>query len=124
MPRLYTAISQGKKYHMAIFKGKHNISEIEGIRCTVVETGATPERADFLKNLLLFNGYEVKMEKEKAKDGSELETIVIGLTDILVNPMILLYERKLLRKDGLTVTPAYWNQLHGQDTIPYWQVQQ
>jgi hypothetical protein len=109
---------------MALTKGKHNIAEIEGMRCTVIETGTTPERAEFLKNLLVFNGYEVMMEKEKAKDGTELETFVIGLTDLLFNPMIVVYEKKLIRKDGLTVTPAYWNQKPDQDSIPYWKVQQ
>ena len=109
---------------MALTKGKHNIAEIEGTRCTVIETGTTPERAEFLKNLLVFNGYEVMMEKEKAKDGAELETFVIGLTDLLFNPMIVVYEKKLIRKDGLTVTPAYWNQKPDQDSIPYWKVQQ
>jgi hypothetical protein len=108
---------------MALSKGKHNIAEIEGTRCSVVETGVTSERAEFLKNLLVFNGYEVKLEKEKAKDGTELESFVIGLTDILFNPMIVVYEKKLIRKDGLTVTPGYWNQQADQDTIPYWQVQ-
>jgi hypothetical protein len=108
---------------MALTKGKHNIAEIEGIRCTAVETGATQERGEFLKNLLVFNGYDVKMEKEKAKDGTELETYVIGISDILFNPMIVVYERKLFRKDGLTVTPAHWNQWPEQDTLPYWKVQ-
>ena len=108
---------------MALTKGKHNVAEIEGIRCTIVETGVTLERAEFLKNLLVFNGYEVKIEKEKAKDGTELETFVIGLTDIFFNPVIIVYERKLFRKDCLTVTPAYWNQWPEHDTIPYWKVQ-
>ena len=108
---------------MAILKGKHIIAEIEGIRCTVIETGTTLERAEFLKQLLVFNGYEVKLEKEKAKDGTELDTFIVGLTDILFNPMIVLYEKKLIRKDGFTVTPAYWNQIPEQDTLPYWQVQ-
>jgi hypothetical protein len=108
---------------MSLQKGKHNIAEIEGIRCTVVEPGVTVERAEFLKNLLAYNGYEVKMEKEKAKDGTELDTFVIGLTDLLFNPMIALYEKKLIRKDGFTVTPNYWNQTAGQETLPYWQVQ-
>jgi hypothetical protein len=109
---------------MALTKGKHNIAEIEGIRCTVIETGTTPARAEFLKNLLTFNGYDVKMEKEKAKDGTEPGTFVIGLTDILFNPMIAVYAKKLKRQDGLTVSPAYWNQWPGQDTLPYWQVKQ
>ncbi len=108
---------------MALSKGKHNIAEIEGIRCTVVETGVSLERAEFLKNLLVFNRYDVKMEKEKAKDGTELATFVIGLTDTLFNPMIVVYEKKLFRKDGLTVTPAYWNQWPEGETLPYWQLQ-
>ena len=108
---------------MALTKGKHNIAEIEGIRCTVIESGAAQERVEFLKNLLVFNGYEVKIEKEKAKDGTELESFVIGLTDLLFNPIIVVYEKKLFRKDGLTVTPAYWNQWEEQETLPYWQVQ-
>jgi len=107
---------------MALTKGKHNIAEIEGVRCSVIETGATRERAEFLKNLLVFNGYDVRMEKEKAKDGTELESFVIGLTDILFNPMIVVYEKKLIRKDGFTVTPAYWNQQPEETTLPYWQV--
>ena len=112
-----------KNIIMALNKGKHNIAEIEGIRCTVIETGAGKERAEFLTNLLGFNGYDVKVEKEKAKDGTEPGTFVIGITDILFNPMIVVYEKKLIRKDGLTVTPSYWNQFVDQDTLPYWQVQ-
>ena len=108
---------------MSLSKGKHNIAEIEGVRCTVVETGVTEERAEFLKNMLTFNGYEVKLEKEKAKDGSILASFVIGVTDILFNPMIVVYEKKFVRKDGKTVTPAYWNQWPEGDDLPYWQEQ-
>lgn len=107
---------------MPLKNGKHNIAEIEGVRCTVVETGCSAERAEFLLNILASNGFEVKMEKEKAKDGSELDTLVIGVTDILFNPMIAVYEKKLVRKDGITVTPAYWNQWDVVDPISYWQV--
>jgi hypothetical protein len=108
---------------MAILKGKHNIAEIEGIRCTVIEAGIARERAEFLQNLLLFNGYEVKMEKEKAKDGTELESWILGVTDLIFNPMIVVYEKKLKRRDGYTVTPAFWNQSPDQDILPYWKVQ-
>jgi hypothetical protein len=108
---------------MPLTKGKHNIAEIEGIRCSVIEAGASPERAEFLKNLLVFNEFEVKMEKEKAKDGTDLETHIVGITDILFNPMIAVYEKKLFRKDGLTVSPAYWNQWTEGDSLPYWKVQ-
>jgi len=108
---------------MALTKGKHNVAEIEGIRCTVIETGISQERAEFLRNLLVFNGYDVKMEKEKAKEGTEPDTMMIGVTDLVFNPVIAVYEKKLVRKDGLTVSPAYWNQWPDQDTLPYWQVQ-
>ena len=108
---------------MANLKGKHNIAAIDDVRCTVIETGATTARAGFLTELLAFNRYDVKTENEKAKDGSMLETFIIGVTDILFNPIIAVYQKKLFRKDGKTVTPNYWNQKPEQDDIPYWQVQ-
>jgi hypothetical protein len=107
-----------------MLKGKHTVTEIEGVRCTVVETGASDERIRFLKEILEFNGYEVKTEKEKTKDGSVLATSVIGVTDILFSAMISLYERKLLRKDGHVLNPAYWNRWPERDwDIPYYLVQ-
>jgi len=107
---------------MALTKGKHNIAEIGGVRCTVIESGISDERAAFLNDLLSFNKYEVKTEKEKAKDGSLLETNVIGVTDILFNPMMGVYQHKLFRNDGREVRPAYWNQCPDQWDLPYWQV--
>ena len=107
---------------MALTKGKHNIAEIEGIRCSVVESGVSPERAAFLKEILEFNGYTVKIEKDKAKDGTPLETDVVGVTDLLFNPMIVVYQQKLFLKDGTVVSPAWWNQWPAQWNIPYWQV--
>ncbi|MCX6242967.1 MAG: hypothetical protein NTX43_14280 [Bacteroidetes bacterium] len=107
-----------------MLKGKHTVIEIAGVRCTVVETGASDERIAFIKEILEFNGYEVKTEKEKAKDGTLLATSVIGVTDILFNAMINLYERKLLRKDGHILNPSYWNQWPEKDwDVPYYQVQ-
>ena len=85
---------------MALTKGKHNIVEIDGIRCTLVETGVTAERLEFLKNLLSFNKFSVKSEQEKAKDGTLLNTFFIGVTDILFNPAIALYQKKMFRPDG------------------------
>lgn len=107
---------------MALNNGKHVVSEIEGVRCTVVETGLNENRCQFLKELLQHNGYEVKTEKEKAKDGTQLETFVLGVTDIIFNPMIRVYEQKVLRADGHPVTPAYWNQWAVDPDIPYWMV--
>jgi hypothetical protein len=107
---------------MALNKGKHVVTEIEGVRSTVVETGLNESRLLFLKELLLRNGFEVKTEKEKAKDGTPLETWILGVTDLVFNPMIRVYEQKLLRTDGHPVTPAYWNQWAVDPDIPYWMV--
>jgi hypothetical protein len=107
---------------MALNKGKHIVQEIEGIRCSVVETGLTGDRAQFLKTLLTDNGYDVKLEKEKAKDGTELETVILGVTDILFNPVIRVYQKKLHRSDGQVVTPAFWNQWDSDPDLPYWMV--
>jgi len=107
---------------MSLNKGKHNVIEIEGVRCSVVETGLTDSRAEFLMGLLRDNGYEVKMEKEKTKDGTLLETLVLGVTDILFNPAIQVYGLKLRRKDGKTVTLQYWNQWPADPDLPYWMV--
>jgi hypothetical protein len=103
-------------------KGKHNIIEIDGVRCTLVESGISAERKEFLKSLLLHNKLEVLTVQDKAKDGSPLDTWSVGVRDILFNPMIALYQKKLFRPDGEPVSQAYWNQWPVADTIPYWQV--
>ena len=108
---------------MAALKGKHTVLAIEGVPCTVIETGASQERIGFLKELLSFNGYEVKTEGEKAKDGSVLNTFILGITDIIFNPTVVVYQKKLFRKDGMAVSPAYWFQWPDQWDLPYWQVQ-
>lgn len=107
---------------MASLKGKHNIAEIEGTRCTVVENGCTEARAHFLKGLLEFNRYDVRIDAEKAKDGTPTGTFLVGVTDILFNPVIVLYQKRLFRPDGQVVTPAFWNQWGNQELKPYWQV--
>jgi uncharacterized UPF0146 family protein len=107
---------------MALNHGKHIIAEIEGIRSTVIETGLNESRCLFLKELLQQNGFSVTREKEKNKDGNQLETWIMGVTDIIFNPMIRIYEQKLLRTDGHSVTPAFWNQWAVDPDLPYWMV--
>ncbi len=107
---------------MTSLKGKHNIVEIEGVRCTLVESGASVERVAFLKEILSFNRYIVKTEPEKAKDGSLLNTFVIGVTDLMFNPVIVVYQKKLFKPNGENINPAFWYQWPESDAIPYWQV--
>jgi hypothetical protein len=103
-------------------KGKHLVTEIAGIRCSVVESGLTEDRKKFLEDLLVGNGFQVRSEEEKDKEGKALGTFVLGVTDILFNPVIALYQRKLFRNDGKEVTPAWWEQKSKDTDIPYWQV--
>lgn len=107
---------------MSLNKGKHNVGEVDGVRCTIVETGITKNRADFLKELLNINGFEVKIQEEITDPPAETKTFTLGVTDIVFNPVIAVYQKRLLRKDGRKVTPAYWNQAGAEENKPYWLV--
>ncbi len=107
---------------MALDSGKHSEKEINEIRCRVVETGISKERADFLKNLLELNGYEVQVQEIPPKTGEDPVTYILGVTDVTFNPVLAVYEFKLKTPDGRKVSPAYWNQW-GDDTRPeYWEI--
>lgn len=95
---------------MGINNAKHIIEEIDGIRCTVVESGVTPERAAFLRQLLEFNNYEVKEKEEASETPGPEPTFTIGVTDIVFNPVFAIYECSLKIPEGGTVTPGYWQQ--------------
>lgn len=94
---------------MALNNAKHIITEINGVRCSVVETGASLERAAFLTELLTNNNYEVK-ELEVLDDPSGESKFTIGVTDLLFNPVFAVYERQLKTVEGSIVTPGYWRQ--------------
>ncbi|HQY20486.1 MAG TPA: hypothetical protein PK294_01945 [Ignavibacteria bacterium] len=105
---------------MALDKGKHNVKEIDGVRCTVIETGVSDERMTFLKNLLELNGLTVKTESESKKIESDPDTFIIGVTDIVFNPVIAVYQRKLRTHEGKIVTAPYWKQLTEESKGWYW----
>jgi len=102
--------------------GKHVVAPVDGIRCTVVETGVSSSRAAFLQEMLTHNGYTVHAGKETDKEGNETGNWTVGVTDLLFNPVIALYQQKLFRPDGKVVTPAWWEQKTADTNIPYWQV--
>jgi hypothetical protein len=103
---------------MPLNKIKHTVSEIDGVRCSVVEAGATEERAAFLKELLDHNNFFVRIAEEKSE--GETKTYTIGVTDILFDPVFAVYERTLKSVDGYKVTPAYWNQQTTVFDPRYW----
>jgi hypothetical protein len=101
-------------------KAKHIVEEIIGTRCSVVEKGATIERVDFLKMLLEFNNFEVLISEEAHDEGSPV-TFTIGVTDLVFNPVIAVYEMSLKTPDGKKVSPAYWNQYTTESIDEYWE---
>ncbi len=113
-----------------INQGKHTVEEIDGIRCTIVETGASEERVKFLKDLLEFNKFEVKIAEDKKTpdtepntQNSELRTpnsYTIGVTDLIFYPTIAIYERSLRTRQNHHVTPAYWKQYTDICDPRYW----
>jgi len=120
---------------MALNKGKHIVKEIDNVLCTVVESGISLERINFLKGLLEFNKMDVKSEKDEAKAKVEakgeaeakaeakiapqVDTYTIGVTDLVFNPMIAVYENSLKRPTGEIVSPSYWNQQTETPGLPY-----
>ena len=95
---------------MAINNAKHIVSEIDGIRCTIVESGVSLERAAFLRQLLEYNNLEVKELQVPTEIPEEETKYTIGVTDLVFNPVFAVYECLLKTPEGGYVTPGYWNQ--------------
>jgi hypothetical protein len=105
---------------MAINNAKHVTGEIDGVRCTIVETGATLERAAFLRELLEFNNLEVKELVEAPATPESEPKYTIGVTDLLFNHVFAIYERQLKTMEGPAVTPGYWKQECIECDPRYW----
>ncbi len=101
--------------------GKHQFGDINGTRVTFVEKGVSAERMEFLKDLLEHNGFEVLVAEKKKKNEDDPTLYDIGVTDMVFNPTIWIYERKLLTKDGKAVTHHYWDQKHTHTKPQYWE---
>lgn len=97
---------------------KHIVEEINGIRCTVIEKGISKERVAFLKDLLEFNKLEVVVA-ESAEEGAP-SSFTLGVTDVVFNPTIAVYEMSLKTRDGKSVSPAYWEQYTNEIVDEYW----
>ena len=89
---------------MPAFKAKHVVEDINGTRCSVVETGIDESRLQFLTKVLEHNKYTVIREKTA-------ETYKIGVTDMLFNSVVDVYKRKLRTLDGRVLLHEYWFQL-------------
>ena len=72
---------------MAINNAKHIVGEIDGIRCTIIQTGATLDRVAFLSDLLGYNNLEVKEMLEVSDTPGQEPKYTIGVTDLVFNPV-------------------------------------
>jgi hypothetical protein len=106
---------------MSLNNAKHIIAEFDGVRCTVVESGITKERLEFLKELLECNKFEVKIKEEPSELPGEPVRITLGVTDLTFNPVFAIFERSLRTKDGQFVSPGIWNQKTTLYQREYWE---
>jgi hypothetical protein len=106
---------------MALNVGKHLFGELpDGTKVTFVEKKIEKERADFLKDLLEFNGKTVIIQEDKKRAEEDPQLYTVCVADVVFNPIIAVYNRELKTKDGRRVTADYWNQ-KTEDTVPtYW----
>jgi hypothetical protein len=105
---------------MSLNNAKHIISEFDGVRCTLVESGISKERLAFLKELLECNKFEVKVKEEPAEQPGEAGKVSIGVTDLTFNPVFAIYERSLRTKEGKFVSPQMWKQETTNYERMYW----
>lgn len=106
---------------MALDSGKHVEKDVDGVRCKIVETDLSEERVKFLTEILEFNGFEVKVEEGKKKKPEDPTTFVLGVTDIVFNPVLAVYRMTLKLPNGHFVSPAYWKQVSKETKIHYYE---
>jgi hypothetical protein len=124
---------------MAINKN-HEFEDLDGVKCAIVEKNVSPERVEFLKKLLEYNGYNVIVVKSPSPkvvakpaaptapvtEGAppvpvlvpapvtetipQPETFTVGVTDVVFNATNAIFGRLLHTTDGHVVTLAYWEQ--------------
>jgi len=100
--------------------GKHAFGSIGETRVTFVEKGVNENRRDFLKKLLEHNGFEVIIDEDKKKTEEDPQLYIVAVTDMVFNPTIWVFERKLKTFDGHRVTQDYWNQKTESTNPRYW----
>jgi hypothetical protein len=110
----------------------HLFEELNGVKCAIVEKNVAPGRAEFLRGVLEYNGFEVVVVGSPppkaaaigvggaAVAGAEAapappappapETFTVGVTDVMFNPVNAIYGRLLKAPGGHVVTLAYWQQ--------------
>lgn len=101
--------------------GKHLFGSIGDQRVTFVEKKIEKDRMEFLKRLLEANEFEVLIQEEKRKTEEEPQLYTVGVTDMVFNPTVYVFQRRLKTLDGKhIVTQDYWNQVTEETKPQYW----
>jgi len=101
--------------------GKHQFGAIGDQRVTFVEKKIEKDRMEFLKKLLEVNGFEVVIQEEKTKSEEDPQLYTVAVTDMVFNPTIYVFQRRLKTIDGKhIVTQDYWNQVSEETNPQYW----
>ena len=100
--------------------GKHLFGAIGDQRVTFIEKKIDADRKDFLKKLLEHNGFEVILQEEKRRSEEDPQLYTVAVTDMVFNPTVWIYNRRLKTFDGHKVTPDYWNQISEETAPQYW----
>lgn len=101
--------------------GKHQFGAIDDQRVTFVEKKIEKQRMEFLKKLLEVNNFEVVIQQEKTKSEEDPQLYTVAVTDMVFNPTIYVFQRRLKTIDGKhIVTQDYWNQVTAETHPQYW----
>ena len=101
--------------------GKNQFGAIGDQRVTFIEKKIEKERMEFLKKLLEVNDFEVVIQEEKRKSEEDPQLYTVAVTDMVFNPTIYVFQRRLKTIDGKhIVTQDYWNQKTEETNPQYW----
>ncbi|MEN8186480.1 MAG: hypothetical protein ABFR05_05070 [Bacteroidota bacterium] len=101
--------------------GKHSFGAIGDQRVTFIEKKIEEDRKEFLQKLLEANGFEVIIQEEKRKKEEDPQLYTVGVTDMVFNPTVYVFERRLKTIDGKhIVNQDYWNQKSEESNPRYW----
>ncbi len=99
---------------------KHDFGKIGDQMVTFVERDVNADRMKFLKELLEFNGFEVIIEEAKTGEGED-KKYTVAVTDLVFNPVIWVYDRRLKTPEGKIVNEDYWMQRNTDFKPQYWE---
>ena len=100
--------------------GKHLFGSIDETRVTFVEKKVDASRIDFLKKILEHNSFEVIIQEEKRRSEEDPQLYSLGVTDMVFNPTVYIFQRRLLTLDGKKMNQDYWFQRTEDAKPQYW----